>query len=314
VNISRFFIDRPIFASVLSIVITVAGGVALMTLPVSQYPDIVPPTVNVSASYPGATAETVAETIGAPIEQQVNGVEKMLYMSSQSSSDGSYGLTITFALGTDLDTAQVLVQNRVNLALPILPEEVRRTGVQVNKQSPSMIMMVNLISPDKSRDELYLGNYALLQVKDRLARINGVGNVDLFGYEYSMRVWLDPNKLASLGLTATDVVQSIQEQNKQVAGGIVGQPPTPKGTEFQYIVNTQGRLIDPAEFARIVVKRGASGEIVRLRDIGGVEIGARSYALSSTLDGSPSAALSIFQLPGSNAVATATAIPREWRS
>jgi len=308
VNISRFFIDRPIFASVLSIVITVAGGVALMTLPVSQYPDIVPPTVNVSASYPGATAQTVAETIGAPIEQQVNGVEKMLYMSSQSSSDGSYGLTITFALGTDLDTAQVLVQNRVNLALPILPEEVRRTGVQVNKQSPSMIMMVNLISPDKSRDELYLGNYALLQVKDRLARINGVGNVDLFGYEYSMRVWLDPNKLASLGLTATDVVQSIQEQNKQVAGGIVGQPPTPKGTEFQYIVNTQGRLIDPAEFARIVVKRGASGEIVRLRDIGGVEIGARSYALSSTLDGSPSAALSIFQLPGSNAVATATAI------
>jgi multidrug efflux pump len=308
VNISRFFIDRPIFASVLSIVITIAGGVALMTLPVSQYPDIVPPTVNVSASYPGATAQTVAETIGAPIEQQVNGVEKMLYMSSQSSSDGSYGLTITFALGTDLDTAQVLVQNRVNLALPILPEEVRRTGVQVNKQSPSMIMMVNLISPDKSRDELYLGNYALLQVKDRLARINGVGNVDLFGYEYSMRVWLDPNKLASLGLTATDVVQSIQEQNKQVAGGIVGQPPTPKGTEFQYIVNTQGRLIDPAEFARIVVKRGASGEIVRLRDIGGVEIGARSYALSSTLDGSPSAALSIFQLPGSNAVATATAI------
>ena len=197
-NISHFFIDRPIFAAVLSIVITLAGGIALMTLPVSQYPDIVPPTVNVSASYPGANAQTVAEAIGAPIEQQVNGVEKMLYMSSQSSSDGSYSLTITFALGTNLDTAQVLVQNRVNLALPVLPEDVRRTGVSVNKQSPSMILFVILISPDNSRDELYLGNYALLQVKDRIARVNGVGSTSLFGYEYSMRVWLDPNRLASL--------------------------------------------------------------------------------------------------------------------
>ncbi|PYR98790.1 MAG: hypothetical protein DMG16_20040 [Acidobacteria bacterium] len=307
-NISHFFIDRPIFATVLSIVITLVGGFALMTLPVSQYPDIVPPTVNVSASYPGANAQTVAEAIGAPIEQQVNGVERMLYMSSQSSSDGSYSLTITFALGTNLDTAQVLVQNRVNLALPVLPEEVRRTGVTVNKQSPSMILFVNLISPDNSRDELYLGNYALLQVKDRIARVNGVGSTSLFGYEYSMRVWLDPNRLASLRLTGTDVVQAIQEQNKQVAAGIVGQPPTPTGTEFQYVVNAQGRLIDPAEFAAIVVKRGAGGEIVRLRDIGGVEVGAKSYALTSTLDGRPSASIGIYQLPGSNAIATAKAV------
>jgi len=308
VNISHVFIDRPIFAAVLSIVITIVGGIALIGLPVSQYPDIVPPTVNVSASYPGANAETVAGTVGAPIEQQVNGVENMLYMSSQSSSDGSYSLTITFKLGTNLDTAQVLVQNRVNLALPVLPEDVRRTGVSVNKQSPSMIMCVNLISPDNSRDELYLGNYALLQVRDTLARINGVGSIGLFGYEYSMRVWLDPNRLASLNLTGSDVVQAIQEQNRQVAAGVVGQPPAPVGTEFQFVVNTRGRLIEPAEFEGIVIKRGADGKIVHLRDVGRVELGAKSYAISSSLDGNPAATLSVFQLPGSNALETAGAI------
>ena len=307
-NISHVFIDRPIFAAVLSIVITIVGGIALIGLPVSQYPDIVPPTVNVSASYPGANAETVAGTVGAPIEQQVNGVENMLYMSSQSSSDGSYSLTITFKLGTNLDTAQVLVQNRVNLALPVLPEDVRRTGVSVNKQSPSMIMCVNLISPDNSRDELYLGNYALLQVRDTLARINGVGSIGLFGYEYSMRVWLDPNRLASLNLTGSDVVQAIQEQNRQVAAGVVGQPPAPVGTEFQFVVNTRGRLIEPAEFEGIVIKRGADGKIVHLRDVGRVELGAKSYAISSSLDGNPAATLSVFQLPGSNALETAGAI------
>ena len=307
-NISHVFIDRPIFAAVLSIVITIVGGIALIGLPVSQYPDIVPPTVNVSASYPGANAETVAGTVGAPIEQQVNGVENMLCMSSQSSSDGSYSLTITFKLGTNLDTAQVLVQNRVNLALPVLPEDVRRTGVSVNKQSPSMIMCVNLISPDNSRDELYLGNYALLQVRDTLARINGVGSIGLFGYEYSMRVWLDPNRLASLNLTGSDVVQAIQEQNRQVAAGVVGQPPAPVGTEFQFVVNTRGRLIEPAEFEGIVIKRGADGKIVHLRDVGRVELGAKSYAISSSLDGNPAATLSVFQLPGSNALETAGAI------
>ena len=304
-NISHIFIDRPIFASVLSIVITIAGAIALLSLPIAQYPEIVPPTVTVSASYAGANAQTVAETIGAPIEQQVNGVENMLYMSSQSSSDGSYALTITFKLGTNLDTAQVLVQNRVNLALPVLPEDVRRTGVSVNKQSPSMIMCVNLISPDNSRDELYLGNYALLQVKDTLARVNGVGSINLFGFEYSMRIWLDPNRLAALGLTSSDVVQAIQEQNRQVAAGVVGQPPTPVGTEFQYVVNTQGRLVDPAEFEKIVVKRGKGGEVVHLRDIGTVKLGAKSYAVSSTLDEKPTATLAIFQLPGSNALSTA---------
>ncbi|HEY5954638.1 MAG TPA: efflux RND transporter permease subunit, partial [Terrimicrobiaceae bacterium] len=307
-NISHFFIDRPIFATVLSIVITIVGGLAVLILPVSQYPEIVPPTVQVSASFPGANAKTVAETIAAPIEQQVNGVENMLYMSSQSASDGSYALTITFKLGTNLDTAQVLVQNRVNLALPILPEEVRRTGVQVNKQSSSMILCVNLISPDDTRDELYLNNYAILQVKDTLARVEGVGAINIFGSEYSMRIWLDPNKLASLGLTASDVVQAIQEQNRQVAAGIVGQQPAPKGTQFQINVSAQGRLVDPEEFSRIVVKRGERGEVVRLSELGSVEIGAKSYAVSSTLDDKPSATLAVYQLPGSNALSTAAAI------
>ena len=307
-NISQFFIERPIFASVLSIVITIVGGLALMTLPVAQYPEIVPPTVQVSASYSGANARTVAETVGAPIEQQVNGVENMLYMSSQSASDGSYGLTVTFKLGTNLDTAQVLVQNRVNLALPVLPEEVRRTGVSVNKQSASMIMAVNLISPDDSRDELYLNNYALLQIKDTLARINGVGSITIFGSEYSMRIWLDPNKLAALDLTAGDVVQAIQEQNKQVAAGVVGQQPAPKGTQFQVVVNAQGRLVDPAEFSRIIVKRGAKGEVIRLSEIGTVDLGAKNYAVTSNLDGKPAATLAIYQLPGSNALSTAKAV------
>jgi multidrug efflux pump len=244
VNISQFFIDRPIFATVLPLVITIVGGLALLSLPIAQYPDIVPPTVQVSASFPGANAKTIAETIAAPIEQQVNGVENMLYMSSQSASDGSYALTITFKLGTNLDTAQVLVQNRVNLALPILPEDVRRTGVSVNKQSSSMILCVNLISPDDSRDELYLNNYAILQVKDTLARVEGVGAINIFGSEYSMRIWLDPNKLASLGLTASDVVAAVQEQNRQVAAGIVGQQPAPRAP-ISAVVNAQGRLSIP---------------------------------------------------------------------
>jgi multidrug efflux pump len=232
----------------------------------------------------------------------------MLYMSSQSASDGSYGLTVTFKLGTNLDTAQVLVQNRVNLALPVLPEEVRRTGVSVNKQSASMIMAVNLISPDDSRDELYLNNYALLQIKDTLARIDGVGSITIFGSEYSMRIWLDRNKLAALDLTASDVVQAIQEQNKQVAAGVVGQQPAPKGTQFQVVVNAQGRLVDPAEFSRIIVKRGAKGEVIRLSEIGTVDLGAKNYAVTSNLDGKPAATLAIYQLPGSNALSTAKAV------
>ena len=307
-NISHFFIDRPIFASVLSIIITIVGAVALMTLPVAQYPDITPPTVQVTTSYPGANAKTVAETIGAPIEQQVNGVENMLYMSSQSNGDGSYTLTITFKLGTNLDTAQVLTQNRVNLALPLLPEDVRRNGVSVKKQSASMMMIVNLVSPDKRFDALYLGNYAILQLKDALARVQGVGDIMIFGYEYSMRIWLDPEKLAARGLAAQDVVSSIQEQNIQVAAGVVGAPPSSSKTAFQYTVNAQGRLTSPDEFEQIVVKQGKRGEIVRLRDVGRAELGARDYSIDSTLDGQPTVGIAIYQQPGGNALGTAKSI------
>jgi multidrug efflux pump len=308
VNISHFFIARPIFASVLSIVIAIVGGVALLTLPVAQYPEITPPTVQVATSYPGADAKTVAETVGAPIEQQVNGVENMLYMSSQSNSDGSYTLTVTFKLGTNLDTAQVLTQNRVNLALPLLPEDVRRNGVSVKKQSASMMMVVNLVSPDKRFDALYLGNYAVLQLKDALARVPGVGDIMIFGYEYSMRIWLDPEKLAARGLAAQDVVASIQEQNVQVAAGVIGAPPTGSKTAFQYTVNAQGRLTSPEEFEQIVVKQGKRGEIVRLRDVGRAELGARDYSIESTLDGRPTVGIAIYQQPGGNALDTAKKI------
>ena len=307
-NISHFFIARPIFASVLSIIIAIVGGVALLSLPVAQYPEITPPTVQVATSYPGADAKTVAETVGAPIEQQVNGVENMLYMSSQSNSDGSYGLTVTFKLGTNLDTAQVLTQNRVNLALPLLPEDVRRNGVSVKKQSASMMMVVNLVSPDKRFDALYLGNYAILQLKDALARVQGVGDISIFGYEYSMRIWLDPEKLAARGLAAQDVVASIQEQNVQVAAGVVGAPPAGSKIAFQYTVNAQGRLTTPEEFEQIVVKQGKRGEIVRLRDVGRAELGARDYSIDSTLDGRPTVGIAIYQQPGGNALDTAKKI------
>ena len=307
-NISHFFIARPIFASVLSIVIAIVGGVALLSLPVAQYPEITPPTVQVATSYPGADAKTVAETVGAPIEQQVNGVENMLYMSSQSNSDGSYGLTVTFKLGTNLDTAQVLTQNRVNLALPLLPEDVRRNGVSVKKQSASMMMVVNLVSPDKRFDALYLGNYAILQLKDALARVQGVGAISIFGYEYRMRIWLDPEKLAARGLAAQDVVASIQEQNVQVAAGVVGAPPAGSKIAFQYTVNAQGRLTTPEEFEQIVVKQGKRGEIVRLRDVGRAELGARDYSIDSTLDGRPTVGIAIYQQPGGNALDTAKKI------
>ena len=307
-NISHFFIDRPIFASVLSIAIVVVGLVALAALPIAQYPEITPPTIQVSALYSGADAQTVAETIGAPIEQQVNGVENMLYMSSQSNSDGSYALTVTFKLGTDLDTAQVLTQNRVNLALPLLPEDVRRAGVQVKKRSPSMMMVINLISPSGRFDELYLGNYGLLQLKDALARVPGVGEVSIFGYEYSMRLWLEPEKLAARGLDSGDVVDAVREQNVQVAAGIIGGPPAPISTAFQYTVNTQGRLVTPEQFEQIVVKQGERGEVVRLGDVGRAELGSRNYAMNTTLDGTPSAGLAVYQQPGGNALATAEAV------
>jgi multidrug efflux pump len=307
---SHFFIDRPIFAGVISIVITLVGVIALMGLPVAQLPDIAPPTVQISANYPGANAQVVTDTVATPIEQQVNGVENMLYMSSQSTSDGNMTLTVTFKLGTNLDTAQVLVQNRVALAEPVLPEEVRRSGVSVKKQSPDITMVVHLVSPDESLDQLFTSNYALLQVRDELARLDGVGDINVFGArEYAMRVWLDPNKVAARNLTARDVVTAIQEQNVQVAAGIVGAPPVPAGqAAFQYTVSTQGRLADERAFGEIVIKTGADGQVTRVRDVARTELAARDYTVGSFLSQKPATALVIFQRPGSNAIATSDAV------
>jgi multidrug efflux pump len=310
VNFPHFFIDRPIFAGVISIVITLVGAIALLTLPIAQYPEIAPPTIQVTTNYPGANAKVVAETVATPIEQQVNGVENMLYMSSQSTSDGNMALNITFKLGTDLDTAQVLVQNRVAIAVPTLPAEVQRIGVTTKKQSPDITMVVHLVSPDGSLDSIFTSNYALLQVRDELARIDGVGDINVFGArEYSMRVWLDPHKVSARGLTAQDVVQAIQEQNVQVAAGIIGAQPVPKGaTAFQYTVSTQGRLADEKEFGEIVIKTGADGQVTRVRDVARVELAARDYTVNSQLSGKPATAIGIFQRPGSNALATSDAV------
>jgi multidrug efflux pump len=307
--ISRFFIDRPIFASVLSIVLTIAGLVSLFVLPVAQYPEITPPTVQVSCTYPGANAKVVADTVAAPIEQQVNGVENMLYMSSSCTNDGAYNLTVTFKLGTNLDMAQVLVQNRVAMAMPVLPSEVKATGVTTKKKSPNIMLAVNLISPDGRYDQLYLSNYATIQVKDELARLEGVGDVTFMGQQdYSMRVWLDPERLASYNLTTSDVINALQEQNVQVAAGQIGQRPTRTPLDFQYTVNTLGRLTTPDEFGNIILKTGSQGEILRVRDVARVELGAKNRDQSCWLDGKPSVGLAVFQLPGSNALATADRI------
>src|SRR5437899_740870 len=312
-NFPHFFIDRPIFAGVISIVITLVGVIALSTLPIAQYPEIAPPTIQVTTNYPGANAKVVSETVATPIEQQVNGVENMLYMSSQSSSDGNMTLSITFKLGTNLDTAQVLVQNRVAIAIPVLPPDVQRIGVTTKKQSPDITMVVHLVSPDGSLDQLFTSNYALLQIRDELARLDGVGDINVFGArEYSMRIWLDPHQLSARGLTAQDAVTAIQEQNVQVAAGIIGAPPVPKGaTAFQYTVSTQGRLTDEKQFGDIIVKTGANGQVTRVRDIARVELAARDYTVNSGLGGKPATAIAIFQLPGSNALATSDAVRKK---
>jgi multidrug efflux pump len=306
---ARFFVDRPIFAAVLSLLIVVAGGLALLRLPVSEYPSVVPPTVVVRAVYPGANPKVIAETVASPLEQQINGVEGMLYMSSQSTADGLMTLTVTFALGTDVDNAQVQVQNRVSQALPRLPAVVQRIGVTTEKASPDLMMVVHLVSPDERYDMLYLSNFAHLQVKDELARIAGVGSVQVFGAgEYSMRVWLDPDRLASRQLTATDVVRAIREQNVQVAAGVLGAPPAPSDASFQLSINAQGRLTTEEEFADIVVRATPDGQITRLRDVARVELGSSNYALRSLLDNRPAVAIGISQRPGSNALEASAAV------
>ena len=310
--LARFFVDRPIFATVISIVIILIGLVALNGLPIAQYPEVVPPTVSVTTTYPGASAKVVAETVAAPIEQEVNGVENMLYMLSKSGNDGSMTLDVTFRTGTNLDFAQVLTQNRVAIAEAKLPEEVKRQGVTVKKKSPMILLCVNLLSPDGRYDQLYLSNYATIQVKDTLARLPGVGDVSFLGArDYSMRVWLDPTQLAARNMTAGDVVNALREQNVQVAAGRIGQPPAPAGLDFQYTINTLGRLLDPEQFAQIVLKTGAQGQITRLADVGRVELGSKSYDVSSYLDGQPSVTLALYQLPGANALATAQSIRAE---
>jgi multidrug efflux pump subunit AcrB len=306
---TTFFINRPIFASVLSIFVTLAGLIALFALPIAQYPDITPPTVEVSAIYPGANAQVVADTVAAPIEQQVNGVENMLYMSSQCTNDGSYSLTVTFQNGVDLNMAQVLVQNRVALAQPILPDLVKRRGVMVKKKSPSVLMIVNLYSPDNTRDNLYLSNYATIQLKDELSRLKGVGDITFLGQrDYSMRLWLDPLKMASRGLTSSEVVRAIEQQNTQVAAGQLGQPPVETALAFQFTMSTTGRLSEVDQFADLILKTDAGGRLVRLSDVANIELGAQAYDQTCTLNGKPSVALSIFQLPGSNALETAARV------
>ncbi len=318
--LARFFIDRPVFAWVISIVIVLVGLMAMIALPVAQYPEITPPTIQVAATYPGASAQVVADTVAAPIEQQINGVENMMYMSSQSNNDGSYSLTVTFKLGVNLDTAQVLVQNRVSQALPTLPDVVKQTGVTVKKQSPSILLVVNLYSDDDPAtgkpyyDQLYLSNYATIQIKDVLARVDGVGDVLEFGQQdYSMRVWLDPDKLSSRNLTAGDVLKALQEQNVQVAAGQIGQPPVPAGLDFQYTMTTQGRLVEPEQFANIVLKTGDKGEVTYLRDVSRSELGARSQDTRCRMDGRPSVGMAIFQLPTANALETAQRVRAKMR-
>jgi multidrug efflux pump len=325
-GLSKFFIDRPIFAAVISVVIVLAGLVSVAKLPIAQYPEIAPPTVEVRCTYVGADSRVVAETVAAPIEQQVVGVEHMLYMSSQSTNDGTYVLTVTFEVGTNLDDAQVQVQNRVNLALPNLPDVVKQTGVSVKKKSPNILLVVNMTSPGRKKDLLYLSNYATINVVDELKQVSGVGDVTMFGQlDYSMRVWLDPDKVASRNLTATDIVNALKTQNVQVAAGSLGRPPAPAGLAFQYTLSTQGRLVRPDDYGDIIVNIGGNGAVTRLRDVvsdprtirdesgrerqlGGIQLGAKNEDTACTLDGSPSVGVCVYQLPGSNALDTAERI------
>src|SRR5881397_336519 len=302
-NFSHFFIRRPIFAGGLSTIIFLLGLIAMWRLPISEYPEVVPPTIVVRATYPGANPKTIAETVASPLEQAINGVEESLYMFSQATGDGVMTLTVTFKLGTDIDKAQVQVQNRVSRALPKLPEEVRRLGVTTVKQSPDLTLVVHLFSPNNRYDEVYVRNYATLQVRDVLARIPGAGDVEVFGSgDYAMRVWLNPDKIAAQNLTASDVIVAIREQNVQVAAGAIGQQPIGKPVDFELQINAKGRLLNEDEFGQIVVKTGPNGEKTLLKDVARLELGAAGYSLRSLLNNKTAVALPIFQSPGANAL------------
>jgi hydrophobic/amphiphilic exporter-1 (mainly G- bacteria), HAE1 family len=301
--ISKFFIERPVLANVLAILMVLIGAVALYGLPVAQYPDVVPPTVQVTTRYPGASARTLMDTVALPIEQQVNGVENMIYMQSTSASDGTYTLTVTFNIGTNLDNAQILVQNRVASALSQLPQAVQAQGVTVQKRSTSILLFVTLTSPDGRFDSLYLANYATINLKDELSRLPGVGNVNVFGAgQYSMRIWLDPDKLKARSLNAQDVVAALQQQSQQVTAGQVGMPPAPSSVDFQYTIDLSGRLSDVEQFENVIVKTGSDGQVTRLQDVGRVELGAQTYGQVFTLDGKQAAGIGIYQSPGANAL------------
>jgi HAE1 family hydrophobic/amphiphilic exporter-1 len=310
--ISKFFIERPVLSNVIAILMILIGGVALLNLPVAQYPDVVPPTVQVTTRYPGASAKTVIDTVALPIEQQVNGVEDMLYMQSYSGADGTYTLTVTFKIGTDLNFAQVLVQNRVSSALSQLPQSVQAQGVTVQKRSTSILLFVTLTSPNKTYDSLFLSNYATISIRDELSRLPGVGNVTVFGAgQYSMRVWLDPNQLQARDLVPQDVIQAIQQQSQQVTAGQVGMPPTPPGQAFQYTLNVAGRLDDRAQFENIIVKTGNVGDVTRVRDVGWVELGAQTYSQIFSLNNKPATGIGVFLSPGANALEVERAVEKK---
>src|ERR1700731_133086 len=318
--LARFFIERPVLAWVISVVIVLLGALAAGFLPVAEYPEITPPTVRVTSAYPGANAQVVADTVAAPIEQQVVGVEGMMYMSSQSNNDGTYTLDVTFELGPNVNRAQVLVQNRVAIAEPILPDVVRAIGVITKKRSPDILLGISLYAEDNPEtgrpyyDSLYLSNYATIQIQDAVARVEGVGDVLIFGQQdYSMRVWLDPDRLQSRNMTVGDVIRVLREQNVQVAAGQIGQPPVPQGQDFQYTLSTLGRLVEAGQFADIVLKTGPDGEVTYLKDVSRTDLGARNQDTVGRLDGRPSPALVVFLLPGSNALDTADGIKAKMR-
>jgi HAE1 family hydrophobic/amphiphilic exporter-1 len=309
---SRFFIYRPIFASVIAIVIVLVGVISIPLLPIESMPNITPPSVQVTTSYPGAGAGVVAESVTAPMEEKINGVENMIYMSSKSASDGSCNITITFEVGTDVDMATVLVQNRVNEATPVLPEEVKRQGVKVEKQSTNITLMINMVSPNGTLGELYISNYTTTRIKDVLARVNGVSKVEIMGAkDFGMRVWINPDRLRARGLTTMDLTNALREQNIQVAAGQIGGQPAPKDQPFEYSISTLGRLQTVEQFENIIVTRGEQGQLVRVRDVARVELGAQSYLWFAKLDGAPSIAVAVYPAPGANALNIAEGIKAE---